>query len=322
MLVRIDPRQRATTVLSIPRDLAVEIPGRGLAKINETYTIGGLDLTTRTVKRLLSTDDESFRVNHAVATTFGGFVDAVNQLHCVYIDVDRRYYHTNAGLPVSQHWSEINVRAGYQRLCGTEALRTSASAISTTTSCAPPASRASCAPRRTSFASTGCWTTCGRWCGSSRARRRPTRTCRARAACCGSASSRSSRAASRCGRSASPRRSSCRARRRRSAPTRSSARTSPRARRRSARAVREFMHPSAPKKPVVRERRTRRAGAGAAPARRSPTGLRDATAQAEALVRAAPSRKRTRMPIHAPRRLTARGSFPASTPRRPTRVAT
>ena len=123
MLVRIDPRQRATTVLSIPRDLVVEIPGRGLAKINETYTIGGLDLTARTVKRLLSTDTESFRVNHAVATTFGGFVEAVNQLHCVYIDVDRRYYHTNDGLPVSEHWSEINVRAGYQRLCGTEALQ-------------------------------------------------------------------------------------------------------------------------------------------------------------------------------------------------------
>ena len=122
MLLRIDPRQPAITVLSIPRDLAVEIPGHGLAKINDAYSLGGLDLTTRTVKALLSTEREPFRVHHAVATTFGGFVDAVQHLRCVHIDVDRRYHHSNAGLPAGQHWSEIDVRAGYQPLCGDDAL--------------------------------------------------------------------------------------------------------------------------------------------------------------------------------------------------------
>jgi LCP family protein required for cell wall assembly len=122
MLVRIDPDQSAITVLSVPRDLAVEIPGRGLAKINEAYTIGGLDLVARTIKDLLSTSSDRFRINHAITTTFDGFVQAVNQIGCVYVDVDRRYYHTNAGLPVSEHWAEINVRAGYQELCGTHAL--------------------------------------------------------------------------------------------------------------------------------------------------------------------------------------------------------
>jgi polyisoprenyl-teichoic acid--peptidoglycan teichoic acid transferase len=122
MLVRIDPKQSAITVMSIPRDLAVQIPGHGLAKINDSYTLGGLDLTARTIKQLLSTSKERFHINHAVTTTFGGFVEAVNQIGCVYVDVDRRYYHTNAGLPVSQHWAEINVKAGYQQLCGTRAL--------------------------------------------------------------------------------------------------------------------------------------------------------------------------------------------------------
>ena len=122
MLVRIDPRQDAITLLSIPRDLAVEIPGHGTAKINEAYSLGGLDLTTRTIKKLLSTPKEPFRINHAAATTFGGFVDAINHLHCVYVDVDRRYYHSNEGLPVSAHWSEIDLRPGYQRLCGENAL--------------------------------------------------------------------------------------------------------------------------------------------------------------------------------------------------------
>jgi polyisoprenyl-teichoic acid--peptidoglycan teichoic acid transferase len=122
MLVRLDPKQRATTVLSIPRDLAVNIPGRGLAKINEAYSAGGLDLTARTIKTLLSTPDSPFRINHTVATTFSGFTEAVDHIGCVYVDVDRRYYHSNAGLPVSEHWSEIDVRPGYQKLCGTQAL--------------------------------------------------------------------------------------------------------------------------------------------------------------------------------------------------------
>jgi LCP family protein required for cell wall assembly len=122
MLVRLDPRRRATSVLSIPRDLAVEIPGHGLSKINEAYRLGGLDLTTRTVKTLLSTKREPFPVNHAVATTFGGFVDAVDHLRCVHVDVDRRYHHSNAGLPQSQHYAEIDIQAGYQRLCGEDAL--------------------------------------------------------------------------------------------------------------------------------------------------------------------------------------------------------
>ena len=122
MLVRLDPRQNAISVLSIPRDLAVEIPGHGLAKINDAYSLGGLDLTTRTVKDLLSRPGEPFRVNHAVATTFSGFLDAVNHLRCVFTDVDRRYYHSNEGLPQSQHYSEIDIRAGYQKLCGEDAL--------------------------------------------------------------------------------------------------------------------------------------------------------------------------------------------------------
>ena len=122
MLVRIDPKQPAITVLSVPRDLAVQIPGHGMAKINESYGEGGLDLTARTLKDVLSTKTERFHINHAIATTFGGFIQAINHIQCVYIDVDRRYYHSNAGLPVSERYAEINIPAGYQQLCGTQAL--------------------------------------------------------------------------------------------------------------------------------------------------------------------------------------------------------
>jgi LCP family protein required for cell wall assembly len=122
MLVRLDPRQQATTVLSIPRDLKVEIPGYGTSKINAAYGEGGLDLTVRTVKSLLSTPGHPFKINHAIAVNFRGFKDAVSVIRCVYVDVDRRYYHSNAGLPIGERYAQINVQPGYQRLCGQPAL--------------------------------------------------------------------------------------------------------------------------------------------------------------------------------------------------------
>src|SRR3954454_10608171 len=84
MLVRLDPKSNATTVLSIPRDLRVTIPGHGIDKINSAYGLGGLDLTTRTVSQLLSTPEKRFRVNHAISFGFRGFRQSFHALHCVY----------------------------------------------------------------------------------------------------------------------------------------------------------------------------------------------------------------------------------------------
>ncbi len=118
MLLRLDPDKHAIAVLSLPRDLKVNIPGRGVAKLNEAYTLGGPQLTTRVVKQLTG-----LKINHVVNVNFDGFAKAVNAIGCVYVDVDRHYFHSNAGLPVSEQYSEINIPAGYQRLCGYQALQ-------------------------------------------------------------------------------------------------------------------------------------------------------------------------------------------------------
>jgi LCP family protein required for cell wall assembly len=117
MLLRLDPDQDATAVLSIPRDLKVSIPGHGTDKINASYSLGGPNLTARTVKDVLG-----IKIHHIVNVNFRGFREAVNALGCVFVDVDRRYYHSNAGLPQSQHYAEIDIDPGYQRLCGQQAL--------------------------------------------------------------------------------------------------------------------------------------------------------------------------------------------------------
>lgn len=117
LLIRLDPSKGATAVMSIPRDLRVDIPGHGRAKINQAYENGGPVLAVKTVRALLH-----IPISHVVNVNFGGFQRAVDRLGCVYMDVDRTYYHSNLGLPPSAQYSEINVKAGYQRLCGENAL--------------------------------------------------------------------------------------------------------------------------------------------------------------------------------------------------------
>ncbi len=112
MLVRLDPEKKATAILSLPRDLKVEIPGHGTDKINAAYELGGPALTLKTVKAVTG-----LRINHVVNVHFNGFWRAVNAVGCVYADIDRRYYNDSA------EYSYINVQAGYQRLCGTKALQ-------------------------------------------------------------------------------------------------------------------------------------------------------------------------------------------------------
>jgi LCP family protein required for cell wall assembly len=119
MLIRMDPDQEATAVMSIPRDLKVLIPGYGINKINAAYSLGGPSLTAQTIKQLFGND---FKINHIVNVNFSGFREAVDAVGCVYADVDRRYYHSNLGLPVSQHYAEIDIKPGYQQLCGQRAL--------------------------------------------------------------------------------------------------------------------------------------------------------------------------------------------------------
>ena len=117
MLVRLNPDLNMISVMSIPRDLQVEIPGYGTEKFNAAYSYGGPKLTLQVVKELTG-----LKVNHVINVDFLGFVRAVDAIGCVYVDVDRRYYHSNVGVSPSEEYSEINIQPGYQKLCGKAAL--------------------------------------------------------------------------------------------------------------------------------------------------------------------------------------------------------
>jgi LCP family protein required for cell wall assembly len=115
MLMRVDPRTHALSLLSLPRDLWVHIDGLGTRKINDAYAYGGAPLAIKTVSQLLGV-----KINYYVPVNFHLFRKTVDTFHGVYIDVDRRYLHVNNGYG---DYSEINLQPGYQKLSGLQALQ-------------------------------------------------------------------------------------------------------------------------------------------------------------------------------------------------------
>lgn len=128
LLVRIDPSKPTISMLSIPRELKVpiDLPGGGVEenRINAAFTYGwengggmagGVKLMLETIKQVLG-----ITVNHVFISNFHKFAKAVNAMGCVYLTVDKRYYHVNE--PGGEQYFEINLKPGYRRLCGREAL--------------------------------------------------------------------------------------------------------------------------------------------------------------------------------------------------------
>ncbi len=107
ILVHIDPTNDYLSMLSIPRDLRVKIPGHGYNKINAAYAYGGAALLIRTIQSSLGIE-----LQHYAETDFTGFKTITDALGGVYMDVDRTYDD-----------GKIQLQPGYQLLGGQDALR-------------------------------------------------------------------------------------------------------------------------------------------------------------------------------------------------------
>ena len=116
LLVRIVPAEKTVSVLSIPRDLRVPIPGHGLDKVNAAFAYGGEKLLIETLRDYLGVT-----IDHFVEVNFGGFDKVVNALGGVYIPVDQRYYNHNIHTAATDY-ADIDLQPGYQKLNATNAL--------------------------------------------------------------------------------------------------------------------------------------------------------------------------------------------------------
>lgn len=117
MLVRINPDVKTISILSIPRDLRVPIPGHGLDKVNAAYAYGGEKLLIATLREYFG-----ISINHFIETNFRGFGQMVTALGGVYLPVDGRYYNHNTG-SLATNFANIDLQPGYQKLNAVQALQ-------------------------------------------------------------------------------------------------------------------------------------------------------------------------------------------------------
>ncbi len=112
MLVHTDPDLRKAIVLSFPRDLWVDIPGRGFDKINAAFSAGleggGAQLVAKTVEDL-----SGLEINHVLYVDLAGFQGIVEALGGVTMCIPAAMTDPLTGL---------DVQAGCQTLDGYQAL--------------------------------------------------------------------------------------------------------------------------------------------------------------------------------------------------------
>lgn len=96
------------TLLSIPRDSYVEIPGHGMNKINAAFSIGGAPLLSETVEKATG-----LRIDGYVEIGFGGFAKLVDSVGGVRMCLKA---------PINDEKAHIDLPAGCQTLNGKNAL--------------------------------------------------------------------------------------------------------------------------------------------------------------------------------------------------------
>ncbi|WP_135255646.1 LCP family protein [Thermus caldilimi] len=111
LLVRLDPGAGRVVVLSIPRDVWVNLPGYGWHKVNAASPLGGPDLMKEAVAQITGVQAERYVVVSTEALRRG--VDALGGVR-VCVEKPMRYRDTAAGL-------SINLEPGCQVLDGEKA---------------------------------------------------------------------------------------------------------------------------------------------------------------------------------------------------------
>jgi LCP family protein required for cell wall assembly len=108
MVAHIPDNSVRPTLLSLPRDSQVKIPGHGTSKINAAFSIGGAPLLLETVEGATG-----LRMDHYAEIGFGGFANIVDAVGGVNMCIDKNMQDTMTG---------VNITAGCQTLDGAKAL--------------------------------------------------------------------------------------------------------------------------------------------------------------------------------------------------------
>ncbi|WP_141781802.1 LCP family protein [Nocardioides albertanoniae] len=93
LLVHLDGDRRAASVISIPRDSWVDIPGHGKGKVSWAYSFGGPSLTVETVETMTDV-----RIDHLAVVDWEGFKALTDAVGGVDIDIPETVYDSARGV--------------------------------------------------------------------------------------------------------------------------------------------------------------------------------------------------------------------------------
>ena len=118
ILVRVDGSKNQVTMVSIPRDTAIDIDGHGVSKFNNAYTYDGAAGVIREASELCGVE-----IAHYAEVNFGNLVSLVDAVGGVDVEVEQRIDDTDAdgstGIPGAER---IIIEEGLQHLDGDAAL--------------------------------------------------------------------------------------------------------------------------------------------------------------------------------------------------------
>lgn len=117
MVVSYNPTTDTVSLLSIPRDLWVDIPGEGYQRINTAYENGGVARAELAVEQWVGVPVEYFAI-----VNYTSFTDLVNAVGCVEIDVPKTIHDPTYPAPNEKGYIDLTIPAGEQCMNGTTAL--------------------------------------------------------------------------------------------------------------------------------------------------------------------------------------------------------
>jgi LCP family protein required for cell wall assembly len=117
LVIDIDPSHHKINMLSVPRDLWVDIPGYGQGKLAIAYEIGGPKLAAYTLERALS-----IPVDYTLAMTFRGFIKLVDAMGGVDVTVPQELKDPTYPCLTGYAYCPIDIKPGAQHMDGATAL--------------------------------------------------------------------------------------------------------------------------------------------------------------------------------------------------------
>jgi polyisoprenyl-teichoic acid--peptidoglycan teichoic acid transferase len=112
MVLHVNPEKKTASVVSIPRDTIVTIPGRGLNKINAANAFGGIELARQTAEDFLRVP-----IPYYITVDLAEVEKIVDNLGGITVNVEKRMYYIDYAGSL-----DIDLQPGVQKLNGHQAM--------------------------------------------------------------------------------------------------------------------------------------------------------------------------------------------------------